>query len=281
MKYCDKCGTALKDDDCYCSECGAVCSTKENDPLQILDENNSVTRKNTTENIEQRVAKYYNDTYLSAEKTGKYVVLHDETTVSGDVCNVIVRYQTNEDFNNSDTGTHVADVSVNKITGDCTIHSKPIKKTAKRSGAHVFICVIAVIVMLNIVCVPFICNKFWSIEDINEGAYSFSDMIEEVMDYIHYGYSFYLDDEITILYYFGGLVCALFIFFSALGKSSGACAFGSLVGSGLSLYIFYQIYLGTTRYYVSGNNASLTFGYYVSCVGFISMLIASLHKEQG
>lgn len=82
------------------------------------------------------------------------------------------------------------------------------------------------------------------------------------------------------LYYFGGLACALFIFISALGKSSGACTFGSLVGIGLSLYVFYQIYLGTTRWYVGLHDAQLTFGYYISCIGFFAMFIASLSKEQ-
>ena len=142
------------------------------------------------------------------------------------------------------------------------------------------ICIIAVLIILNIVCIPFICNELWSIEDISDHAYSFSDMIEGIVDDIHYGYSFYLDDEVPILYYFGGLVCTIFIFISALRKSPKACTYGSIVGIGISLYIFFQIYLGTSRYYVSGNDALLTFGFYISCVGFISMLIASLIEEK-
>jgi len=136
--------------------------------------------------------------------------------------------------------------------------------------------IVAVLVILNIVCIPFLCNKLWSIEDISDHAYSFSDMIEGIVDDIHYGYSFHLDDDVPFLYYFGGLACAIFIFIGALRKSTGSCRLGSLVGSGLSLYIFYQINLGTTRYYVSGNNAFLTFGFYISCAGFIAVLIASL-----
>ena len=278
MKYCEKCGTPLKDDDCDCSECDAAHNTKESNSLHILDNDYSDPAENAIENIEKRVAKYYNDTYLSAGKSGKYVVLHHETTVSGDLCNVIVRYQNNKDSDNSSAHTSVADVSVNMITGDCTIHSKPAKKIVKRTGAHMFICIAAIIVMLNIVCIPFLCNKYWSIsEDIHQYAQSFLDTIEDLSD----GYSSNDDVPIDGLYYFGGLACALFILISALGKSSGACKFGSLVGIGLSLYIFYQIYLGTTTWYVGLHDAQLTFGYYISCVGFISMLIASLHREQG
>lgn len=278
MKYCDKCGTSLKDDNSYCTKCGADFNTKESDSLHILDADYSDPVENTIENIEKRVAKYYNDTYLSAGKSGKYFVLHHETTVSGEACNVIVRYQDNKDSDNSSVSISVADVSVNIITGDCTVHSKPPKKTVKRTGSHVFICIIAVLVMLNIVCIPFLCNKYWSIgnKDINQDAQSFSDMIEDLSD----GYSSNDDVPIDGLYYFGGLACALFVFISALGKSSGACTFGSLAGIGLLLYLFYQIYLGTTRWYVGLHDAQLTFGYYISCGGFISILIASLYKKQ-
>ena len=238
MKYCDKCGTSLKDDDGYCSECGAAHNTKESDSLHILDPDYSNPAENAVENIEKRVAKYYNDTYWHAGKSGKYVVLHHETTVSGDVCNVIVRYEDNKDSDNSSASTSVADVSVNMITGDCTIHSKPTKKTVKRTRSHVFICIVAVLIMLNIVCIPFLCNKYWSIsEDIHQYAQSFLDTIEDLSD----GYSSNGDVPIDVLYYFGGLICALFIFISALGKSAGACKFGSLAGIGLSLYVFSHI----------------------------------------
>lgn len=138
--------------------------------------------------------------------------------------------------------------------------------------------IIALLVILNIVFIPFLCNKYWSLgnKDISQDAQSFSDMIEGLSD----GYSSNDDVPIDGLYYFGGLACALLIFISALGKSSGACTFGSLVGIGLSLYVFYQIYLGTTRWYVGLHDAHLTFGYYISCVGFIAMFIASLYKKQ-
>lgn len=232
--------------------------------------------KDTIESIEKRIANYYNDNYLGIGRSGKYVVLHHETTVSGDLCNVVVRYSDNEDSN---VYTSVAHVSVNMVTGDCIIHSKPTKKIAKRTGAHVFISIIAVLLMLNLVCIPFLCNKYWSIgnKDINHYAQSFSDMIEDLKD----NYSSNDDVPIDVLYYLGGLVCALFIFIGALGKSSSTCTFGSLAGIGLMLYLFYQIYLGTTIWYVGLHEAHLTFGYYISCVGFISILIASLYKKQG
>lgn len=273
MKYCDMCGTSLKDDDRFCSDCGTACSTDTSDSF---DNDCSKSGKNIIENIEKRVAKYYNDTYLSAGKSGKYVVLQHETTVSGDMCNVVVRYQDNNDSDNSSAYASVADVSVNVITGECTMHSRPINRISKRTGAHVFICIVAVIIMLNIFCIPFLCNEFWDIGDdhASHNARYFLTMIEDLSD----GYSANASVPIDGIYYIGGLISALFIFVSAIGKNSGACVVGSLVGIGLLLYLFYQI--NSTIWYVGGNNAHLTVGFYISCVGFVSLLIASLYKEK-
>lgn len=102
----------------------------------FLDNGNSAAGKDPIENIEQRVANYYNDTYLGAVKSGKYVVLHHETTVSGDVCNVVVQYQDGEGSDGNITYTPVADVSVNMITGDCSVHSKTTKRKAKKTSVH-------------------------------------------------------------------------------------------------------------------------------------------------
>lgn len=275
MKYCNKCGTSLKDDECHFSECGAVHNTKESDSLPIIDDDYSDPAKNTIENIEKRVAKYYNDTYLSAERSGKYVVLHHETTVSGDVCNVVVRYQDND---NSNAYTSVADISVNMLTGDCSVHNKVINRKERRTTAHKFICLIAVLVLLNIVFVPFLSDEDGLI--VEDGgrvhAHSFADMTERLSD------DYSSDDEIPIdgLYYIGGSICTLFIFFSALGKISVYCTVGSAGGIILSLYLFYQIYLGTTRWYIGLQDAHLTFGFYISCIGFLSMFIASIYKKQ-
>ncbi len=138
--------------------------------------------------------------------------------------------------------------------------------------------IIVVLAIINIVCVPFLCNRFWSLETENDRrqAIYFLDMLEDLSD------GNPSDDDVPIhgLYYLGGLVCTLFIFIGALRKSSGVCTFGSLVGIGLSLYLFYQIHLSNTIWYVRGNNAHLTFGFYISCFGFISMLIASLVEEK-
>ncbi len=140
--------------------------------------------------------------------------------------------------------------------------------------------IIAVLLILNIVFIPSLCNKFWSIGDGDtSNKYSFLDMIGGIADDIRRGYS-YSDYGLPILYYFGGLACALFIFVCALRERLGACTAGSLVGVGLSLFIFYQIYSGNTRYYVGLNYAHLTFGFYISCAGFISILIASLYKNR-
>ena len=278
MRFCDSCGKELNDNGEYCTGCGAAYSIKGEGSLQVLDEESITSGKNRIENIEKRIADYYNNTYGGSE-SGKYVVLHRETTVSEEVCNVIVRYQVDNDgSDDSNNCTPIADVSVNMITGDIKIHSRAAKKKVKRTGAHRFICITAILVMLNIFFIPFLSDKYGLIVDEGERvrAHTFADMIENLGD----GHS--SDDEMPIdgLYYIGGAICALFIFICALGKNSGACAVGSVGGIILSLYLFYQLYLGTTRWYIGLSDAHLTFGYYISCFGFISMLIASLSKER-
>ena len=279
MKYCDMCGTSLKDEDDYCSECGAAQEANDSNSINLFNNDCSDLAESTIANIEKRVAKYYNDAYLSEGVTGKYVVLHHETTVSEDLCNVIVRYQDNKASDNGSAYTPVADVSVSMITGDCTIHSRPATKISKRTGAHLFICIIAVIMMLSFVCIPFICNDFWSFEDEQDRmqAVYFSDVIEDLSD------DYSSDDDVPIhgIYYLGGMLCTLLILIGALGKNSGVCTFGSLVGIAICLYLFYQVHSGTTIWYVRGNNAHLTYGFYISCIGFVSILIASLYKEKG
>ena len=229
------------------------------------------------ERIEKRVANYYNDTYLSAGKSGRYVVLPHETTVSGDLCNVIVRYQASGDSDAGEQDICIADVSVNIITGDCNIHSRTKKEKTKRTTAHKFICITALLILLNILFIPFLSDEDGLfVEDGGRvHAHSFVDMAERLGD----GDS---SDDVPIdgLYYLGCSICALVIFASALGKISVYCTVGAAGGIALSLYIFYQIYLGTERWYIGLQDAHLTFGYYISCIGFISLFIASLYQKQ-
>lgn len=228
------------------------------------------------ERIENRVANYYNDTYLSADKSGKYVVLHDETTVSGDLCNVIVRYHASGDSDVGEQGAYIADVSVNIITGDCDIHSIPKREEPKRTTACKVKCITAVLILLNILFIPFLSDEDGLFVENGERvrAHSFADMAESLSE----GNS---SDDIPIdgLYYIGCSLCALVIFVSALGNLSEYCTVGAAVGTALSMYIYYQIYLGKTRWYIGLQDAHLTFGYYISCIGFIVILITSLHQK--
>ena len=280
MKQCNRCGKPLKDEAVICPDCGVPCSTKTGNPLHISDVGNCVAGENTVKNIEQQVANYYNNTYLGA-KPGKYVVLHYETSVSGNVCNVVVRYRDGKESDGKVTYTPIADVAVNMLTGDCTIRSKPIKRTVERTAAHRVICVIAVLVLLNIVFIPFLSNEDGLIVDRGNSvsSYSFSDMVEKLEDG---KYSNIPDDVIPIdfIYYIACPMCVLCAFIGALAKSRSTCIFGSVCGLALSVYLFYQVYLGETRWYIVFEDAHLTFGYYISCEGFIALFIASLCQKQ-
>lgn len=135
MKHCDLCGTSMKDDEDFCPDCGVAYDTKTGNRLQVSDNGNCAAGKNTIDHIEQRVANYYNNTHLGS-KPGKYVVLRHETTVSGNVCSIVVQYQDGKESDGNITYTPIADVAVNMITGDCSVHSRTVKRKANRTGTH-------------------------------------------------------------------------------------------------------------------------------------------------
>ena len=126
MKHCDLCDALLKDDAAYCPYCGNTYNSQKGNRLHVSDIDKCAADKNQIEHIEQQVANYYNNTYLGS-KSGKYVVLHNETTVSGNVCNIVVRYQDGKGPCCNISYTPIADVAVNMITGECSIHSKTVK----------------------------------------------------------------------------------------------------------------------------------------------------------
>lgn len=139
--------------------------------------------------------------------------------------------------------------------------------------------IVALIVVMNIFIVPFISDENGLIvgEDESVHALSFADMIENMEDGDYANDS----EEIPIegKYYFGGLICASFVLISALCKGKGACVVGSVAGILLLAHVFYQIYLGSTEWYMGLSDAHLTIGYYISFIGFISMLVAAIYKK--
>ena len=143
---------------------------------------------------------------------------------------------------------------------------------------YIILRIIAVLAILNLVFVPFLSDENGLIVDEGERvcAYTFMDMIDDLGD----GTPSDNDIPIDGLYYILCPICALFVFYGALAKSASACTFGSVAGSIILGILFYQLYVGTTKWYIGISDAHLTFGYYISCVAFIVMLMASLSKEQ-
>lgn len=273
MRKCNICGTLLNGDDEFCFVCGTVCDAEESGSLQDSDIEKQELNENAIEKIEKQVINYYNDRYLGAEKNGNYVVLHDDTTVMGDVCNVVVKYQENE----NSAYVPVADVSVYMTTGDITVHSRTVKtEQTEKSTKYITICIIAILLVLNIILIPFISDKNGLIvgKDERVHSHSFGDMIDDLTNDYTKGDEFRID----ILYYIVGSIFALFILLGALGKSSGVCTFASWLGIAALVYLFYEIYL-TEGWSIGLSDAHLTIGFYLSCVGFISTLIILQCKE--
>lgn len=88
----------------------------------------SASKGYTAAEVEKLVAEYYNEYYISEENPGKYVVFSGETTVSGDFCTVVVRFQGD---NATAANAFVADVSVDMTTGDMYVDGKLLEAYVK------------------------------------------------------------------------------------------------------------------------------------------------------
>lgn len=75
----------------------------------------------SVEEIEQMVANYFNTNYQDASNPGKYVVFHGETSVTGNKCSIVVRFQSSSNSPNTAANVLFAYVSVNMETGVMTI----------------------------------------------------------------------------------------------------------------------------------------------------------------
>ena len=71
----------------------------------------------SVEEIEQMVANYFNTNYQDASNPGKYVVFHGETSVTGNKCSIVVRFQSSSNSPNTAANVLFAYVSVNMETG--------------------------------------------------------------------------------------------------------------------------------------------------------------------
>lgn len=129
MRICEKCGATIGDDDRFCVRCGTPVKADAARPVQAATAGSS-----TVQEIGNWVADYYNQTFKTESSNGKYVVLHQETTVSGNICKVIVRYQTGTEANGTFACHRFADVTVNMTTGEMFSQSstpKPVKRRGR------------------------------------------------------------------------------------------------------------------------------------------------------
>lgn len=85
--------------------------------ISYLQNSNSQAMLYTVEEIEQMVADYYNRHYQDEAYPGTYVVFHGETTVSGNTCNMVVRFQSSSSSPTTAANVLVAFVSVDMRTG--------------------------------------------------------------------------------------------------------------------------------------------------------------------
>ena len=75
----------------------------------------------SVEEIEQMVTDYFNANYQDTNNPGKFVVFHGETSVKGNMCSIVVRFQSSSNSPNTAANVLFAYVSVNIETGIMTI----------------------------------------------------------------------------------------------------------------------------------------------------------------
>ena len=101
-------------------------------------------------------------------------------------------------------------------------------------------------------------------------AHSFKDMIEQSQS------GYYTNNEYRpdVLYYICCLGCALFVLLGALVKISGYCASFSVLGMLILVYLIYEY--ADHGWIIGISKAYFTFGFAITCIGFLAVLIASL-----
>lgn len=140
MKYCSHCGAQINATDRFCLNCGTPTET----PAPVSTPQVS-SAPDPVYNIENAVAAYYNSTYLSPNQPGKYIVSHCDTTVVGNTCHLLVRYQNHAEC----MPVPVANITADLYTGRWYISKEPTPESQPATKMNISI----VCLLLLIGCV--------------------------------------------------------------------------------------------------------------------------------
>ncbi|MBE6980721.1 MAG: zinc ribbon domain-containing protein [Ruminococcaceae bacterium] len=230
MKNCPVCGNLVKDDEKTCAHCrhnffedadhSNVASSAMRDPL-----------KYSKEAVEEKIAKYYNDTYLAANSSGKYIVLSDETSVEGTVCNVIVRY-----LNDNEDSVPIADVSMDMLSGECKISSRSAKK--KKSDAPISSRNILSIVLVVAAAIAWMAAPFIAITGYQKGD-QLSALAILIGDFTMIG-EVYETRQFWVA--IASAICMVICFVCLCKKEGGAARVSALICDGIMSLILVQVY---------------------------------------
>lgn len=232
---------------------------------QCNTDNTEVKHKYTVEAVEQKIAKYYNDTHLGTNDTGKYVVYHDDTSVDGTMCNVVVRF-----ISDNGSSVPIADVSMDMASGECKINSRTVKKAksdAPISNRNIISIILVVAAAFAWMAAPFIAiTGYQKGEQLSALAILIGDftMIGEVYETRQFWVAI------------AAAICMVICFICLCKKAGGAARVSALICDGIMSLIIVQVY-NVSYNFSEGLADFIGSGFWII---FVLMLIVAFVSEK-
>ncbi|MBQ2857703.1 MAG: hypothetical protein IJE78_11415 [Bacteroidaceae bacterium] len=228
-------------------------------------DNLEMKQRYSVDEVEKKIAKYYTDTHLGSNETGRYVVLHDETTVDGTICNVVVRY-----LPNNGSSVPVADVSMDMASGDCKINSRSVKKAksnAPISNRNIISIILVIAAALAWMAAPFIAiTGYQKGDQLSALAILIGDftMIGEVYETRQFWVAV------------AAAICMVVCLICLCKKAGGAARVSALICDGIMSLILVQVY-NVSYNFAEGLEDFIGSGFWII---FVLMLIVAFVSEK-
>lgn len=141
------------------------------------------------------------------------------------------------------------------------------------SGYFTGLIVLAFVIILDVLLVPFVSAMDGLIPDFNSnwGTITFADILERIGDY---GAEAIGHTDVALV--MAALIPAIFVMFGAAAKSKGVCAAFSLIASGLLALLLFIIIDECGSEFVFGEYCSISIGFWIAWLSHIACSICAL-----
>lgn len=232
---------------------------------QYNTDNMEVKHSYSVDEVEQKITKYYNDSHLGSGDDERYVAFHDETTVDGTICNVVVRY-----LRDDGSSFPIADVSMDMSSGECKINSRTVKKAKSNkaiSTRNILSIILVIAAAFAWVAAPFIAITGYQMGDqLSALAILIGDftMIGEVYETRQFWVAV------------AAAICMVICFICLCKKAGGAARVSALICDGIMSLILVQVY-NVSSNFLEGLADFIGSGFWII---FILMLIVAFVSEK-